>query len=94
MKYILALVAFAALPAHAQTQCVGRADGLAMLSERYGESRIGAGLATNGGLIEVFTNPESRSWTLTVSGPDGQICLVASGEAWEQYQLPPQGTPG
>lgn len=95
MRYLVAFAALFAMPAYAQ-QCGPREGVLAQLMARYGESRVGAGLAANGGILEIFTNPVSGSWTAAVSGTDGQMCLVASGQSWEIYAptAPITGVPG
>lgn len=96
MKYILALVAFAALPAHAQQapMCSDPARAAAYLMTKYGESRIGVGVRAGGDLMEIFANPESGTWTVLMTRPGGLACMVASGEAWQTYEPLPQGTPG
>lgn len=84
-----------ATPAAAAPQCAPRAFVLDQLSGRYGEARQGAGLAENGALIEIFA-AEGGSWSFTVTTPDGNMCLVASGQSWERHDDPPapMGTPG
>jgi hypothetical protein len=93
MRFIVAFAALFAMPAAAQ-QCAMRETVLDQLASRYGESRVGAGLAANGGIIEIFANPDNGSWTATISGPDGQTCLLASGQAWETFSPAPVGVPG
>ena len=95
MRPLIALLAFAAVPAYAQQQQCGPRDaGLAHLEQKYGETRIGAGLDQRGMVVEVLTNPVTGSWTIIMSGPDGQACIVAAGESWEIYAPRPTGTPG
>ena len=45
-------------------------------------------------VVEIFTSA-SGSWTIVVTRPDGQTCLVASGQAWEDIteELPAKGEP-
>jgi len=49
----------------------------------YGEIRQFVGLATNNVLLEMFASPETRSWTITGTNPGGEMCLLASGFAFE-----------
>ncbi|XAI95620.1 hypothetical protein [Nostoc phage Nsp-JY21] len=79
----------------AAAQCGPRERVLALLGERYGESRQGAGLAANGALVEVFAG-SSGTWTITVTTADQKTCLVASGQSWESHNEPPAplGVPG
>ncbi|RUS60215.1 hypothetical protein EGN72_10500 [Pseudorhodobacter sp. E13] len=84
--------------AHAQTQapqCGPRAAVVAQLADRYGETRRSMGLAANNMVMEVFASDASQSWTITVTTPQGQTCLVASGQGFEAMaeELPAKGDP-
>ena len=79
-------------------QCAPRDQVVAGLATGFDEVRRGAGLtaAPDGRtqVIEIFTSA-SGSWTIVVTRPDGQTCLVASGQAWEDIteELPAKGEP-
>lgn len=60
-----------------------RAEIVAELAKKHGEVRSGMGLGDNGGVIELFTNTESGTWTLIMTMPNGQSFFVGSGEHWE-----------
>ncbi|WP_022702482.1 hypothetical protein [Pseudorhodobacter ferrugineus] len=82
--------------AHAQTpQCGPRATVLAQLADKYGETRQSMGIAANNMVMELFASATSQSWTITVTTPQGQTCLVASGEGFEAMvdALPAKGEP-
>lgn len=81
--------------ARSQTQCDARDRVLAFLAERYGETRRSVGLAGEGAVMELFAAEETGTWTITVTLPDGQTCLVASGAEFEAVteDLPVKGTP-
>lgn len=81
--------------AHAATQCGPRDQVLPALQQKYGEARTGMGLIGTAQVMEIFTNPETGSWTITASLPDGVTCLVASGEHYESVTdpLPAKGDP-
>lgn len=81
----LALAAFAAPFAAAAQQNCGPTDQVAeFLATQHGESVVGAGIADdNMSLVMTWANPESGSWTITVTVPSGATCLVASGTDWE-----------
>ena len=98
-KNLIALsFGFAALialmqPGHAQTpSCGDRAEILEQLASRYHETRRGIGLAANNGVLEIFA-AESGSWTILVTMPGGQTCLIASGDNYEavREELPTAG---
>lgn len=87
--------AFVILPhaAQAQSACAPRDSVLERLTQSYGETRQSIGLGSNDALVEVFASPETGSWTITVTMPDGTTCLVASGQAFETLAeaTPPKG---
>ena len=94
MKYGLALVAAATVsittPALAQQQqnCGARKAVVDRLIEKYGESRQSIGMAPKGRVVEVFASPETGTWTITVTSPNGMMCLVASGQSYENLHEP------
>jgi hypothetical protein len=63
--------------------CGPRAFVVERLAEEYGEQARALGLDNNNGMVEVFANIESGSWTITVTNARGMTCLVASGQAFE-----------
>lgn len=92
------LAAVAALPglAAAQTQqCGERGRIVGILAEKYGETPRSIGLTPQGALVETYASDDTRSWTITVSFPDGRMCLLASGTSFEALQpgLIPSGAP-
>lgn len=76
--------AAAVTPAAAQGMptCAPRADIVAHLQKKYGETRRGLGLQNRGSVTEVFVSSETGTWTILVTRPDGTACAVAAGEAW------------
>ncbi|MGB3408917.1 MAG: hypothetical protein WBA67_15655 [Jannaschia sp.] len=72
------------LPANAQGQnCGPRGSVLERLSSHFGETRRGIGLGAQNQVMEVFASPSTGSWTVTVTLPNGMMCLVASGQNFE-----------
>jgi hypothetical protein len=76
-------------------QCGPRAMVLAQLADHHGESRRSMGIAANNMVMEVFASDTSQSWTIIVTTPQGQTCLVASGAGFEGVAdaLPAKGEP-
>ncbi|OIP87076.1 MAG: hypothetical protein AUK37_02100 [Rhodobacterales bacterium CG2_30_65_12] len=66
--------------------CTERAALVERLAENYGESRQAAGLAGADRLVELFAAPETGSWTIIVTTPDGIACLYAAGEYFERFE--------
>lgn len=93
----LAAVALA-VPAPAQeaapalSSCGPRAEIVAQLAQKWGERRVGAGLQNRGMVTEVFASPETGTWTILQTRPDGVACARAAGEAW-MSETPPAGDP-
>lgn len=81
--------------ARSQTQCDARDRVLSFLADRYGETRRSVGLAGEGTVMELFAADDTGTWTITVTLPNGQTCLVASGAEFEAVteELPAKGTP-
>lgn len=89
----IALAALAALvtssiasPAAGQQgmQCAPAASVLAThLGTQYGEALSGSGVANGGGgLIQVYANTESGTWTIAITVPGGLTCILSAGEGW------------
>ena len=66
-----------------ETNCGQRNTVLEYLSSKYAEKPIAMGIAANGGLIEVLTSTEGTTFTIIVTMPEGETCMVAAGESWE-----------
>ena len=79
----------------AAPQCAPRDGVLAALSQKYGETRRGIGIAGDTQMMELFASADTGSWTITVTLPDGMTCLVATGQAFESLSeaLPVPGDP-
>ena len=88
MKYLLLALALSASPASAQMFCTGTADMLAGLASGFGEYLIGSGLS-GGNLMQLTANPQTGTWTILASTPDGQSCIFAAGDGWSAARLPP-----
>ncbi len=76
------LTGFAATSSLAQGACAPRGDLARLLSQRHSEAPVALGLASNGNLMEVFASKLGETWTLVMSMPNGNSCVVAAGESW------------
>lgn len=54
-----------------------------MLANKYQEHPIAFGLNGDGGMVEVFASPDGSTWTILVTGPNGQSCIVSAGRNWD-----------
>lgn len=73
--------------ASAQAVCGQRSEIVKKLRSDYEERRRSAGIAANGGLVEVFSS-EKGSWTITFTKPGGPTCLIAVGDNWQKIDEP------
>ena len=73
--------------AHAETAvCADRDTIVERLETQYGETRQAIGLASASQVMEVFASAETGSWTITVTRPDGMMCLMAAGQHYERLE--------
>ncbi len=76
--------------------CLSQGELVERLAAEYKEVPVWAGVAKNGLLLELFKSKDKKekSWTLVTIYPDGQACIVAIGDDWEDIpmlQLPEKG---
>ncbi len=79
---LLSAVAFAPRPAAAQQAEMPRPQLLKVLGDRYAETPVSLGLASNGGVIEIFATADGSTWTILLTMPNGLSRVVISGERW------------
>jgi hypothetical protein len=75
----LFLVSSAAM---AQVPCGQRDKIVEWFAVKYKEAPIATGVSSNGRLIEVLSTHDGETWTLIVTSPDGNSCMIASGQGW------------
>ena len=68
--------------ASAQSQWIERDEVVQKLGAEYGEQPAALGLASNGGVMELFAAPDGATWTLVITMPNGSSRLIAAGEGW------------
>ncbi len=91
VRAVVALCLAAATPvAEAQTRsaCADRTQVVARLAEKYGETLQSMGLQQSDAIMEIYASEETGTWTILVTRPDGQACLVAAGRMWEAHSTP------
>lgn len=69
--------------AHGAPQCDTRDRVIALLADRYGETRRGLGIAGQSAVMELFATEATGTWSITITLPDGRMCLMASGSNYE-----------
>ena len=84
---IASALLLSAQSANAQQVCAPHETVALQLEEKFAELVVGRGLTPNGkAMVELFVS-ESGSWTMLVSEPSGQSCVVATGEGWRRMPL-------
>ena len=73
-------------PAAAQQTPLTRTEVVQQLSDRYSEEPVALGLASNGGVIEVFSTRDGSTWTIVLTMPNGISAVVAVGESWTEVE--------
>ena len=86
IMYSMALLALAVFlvssAAVAQVSCGQRDKIVEWLAVEYKEAPIATGVSSKGSLIEVLSTHDGDTWTVIVTSPDGNSCLIASGQGW------------
>ena len=78
----------------AMPQCGDRDHVIGSLSETYSEQHIASGFQSTAGLMEIWASDSDGTWTILLTRPDGQTCVVASGTHWlENNMVPVIGEP-
>ncbi len=78
---IFGMAALAPPLAHAKT-CGPRDSLVTQLSEKYQETRSGAGLSSPTQVVEFWTSPTTGSFSILVTYPNGTTCILATGNNW------------
>ncbi len=73
--------------AMAQVPCDQRDKVVESFAVNFKEAPIATGVSSNGRLVEVLTTQDGDTWTLIVTTPDGNSCLIASGQGWRSKPL-------
>ncbi len=82
LAFTAASIAASADGAAQQVPCNQRDDVLGHLAQKYQELPVAVGVINRGGLVEVLSTGDGKTWTIIISSPDGQACMVAAGEEW------------
>lgn len=91
----LGVLLAAARIAHSAPQCDSRDAVTALLAQRYGETRRSIGIAGEAAVMELYAAEATGTWSITLTFPDGRMCLIASGSNYETVteDLPDRGDP-
>ncbi len=79
-----------AIPAHAQDNCAQRDQVVLRLQEDFAEQLTAGGLyndTENTSVVEVWSSPETGTFTVMLTTPDGFSCIVATGTDWHAQEV-------
>ena len=76
-----------AWPAAAIPQCSPRDRMLELLWQNFQEQRRAVGVTSGGALLEVMSSA-SGSWTIIITSPEGQACVLGGGHGWRTTPPP------
>ena len=65
--------------------CETRDKIISQLDDKYGETRLGMGIAGETSIFEVWTSDTTGSWTILETTLDGLTCVMAVGEGWIDF---------
>lgn len=71
--------------------CGSRADVTDWLDRTFGEKPLARGLQGDGRVYELFAAAGGVTWTVVVTAPDGESCILSEGTGLE---LSPADKPG
>ena len=77
-----AALALSTLSAQAQLVCGGHDDVIAGLTQAFQQRQIGYGVVGQAAIVEIYVST-SGTWTLLITDVNGQSCILAIGEGWE-----------
>ncbi len=76
-------------PAQAQSSCAPREVIAERLDKRFGEVPTAGGLRSPLELFELWSSPETGTWTALATYANGISCVFASGTDWHQITPEP-----
>ena len=82
LAFAAALATASSESAAQQVPCNQRDDVLGHLAQKYQEVPVAIGVTNRGGLVEVLSTGDGKTWTIIISSPDGEACMAAAGEGW------------
>ncbi|MEM9129931.1 MAG: hypothetical protein AAGA97_09460 [Pseudomonadota bacterium] len=67
----------------AQTFCAPRDALIEVLETRYGETVVAIAMSAGQGVLEIWANHETGTWTATLTRADHVMCAVGYGDSFQ-----------
>ena len=77
------LCMFASSSSAQNMRCADRNEVIDKLHKKYGETRQSIGINRTSGVVETYASHETGTWTILLTLPNGQTCMIAAGENYE-----------
>jgi hypothetical protein len=89
------IITMGAQAAVAMPHCGSRDDVVSTLVDQFDETHRASGLESATGLMEIWASDIDGSWTILLTRPDGQTCVMATGSYWLEAieTATPEGAP-
>jgi hypothetical protein len=71
----------------AQMLCSDKPKLMERLYETYDEHPVWQGLTSGNGLMEMWGSTDHSTWTLVLTLPNGQACVLSSGSNWDRVEI-------
>lgn len=88
MKALTIAALVASSPAIAQ-ECIPTVDAYISLSQNYGEKRVLITVLPDGRIVETWINPDTETWSMMITLPNGLSCGIGSGIGFALNGLDP-----
>lgn len=69
--------------------CGPRAQFVEKLESKYKEVSRGVGLSSPTQVVEFWSSPETGSFSVFVTYPNGMSCILATGQSWTEAMVEP-----
>jgi hypothetical protein len=70
----------------ATPRCAAHEEMVKVLATHYSEAPKAVGLVNENRVVEIFVS-KAGSWTILVTQPGGNACILAAGQDWEEVPL-------
>ncbi|WP_339853358.1 hypothetical protein [uncultured Nisaea sp.] len=68
--------------------CTQHGDLVNQLGKKYGEAVSASGFDGAGNFVQIFSS-KTGSWTIAISTPGGQTCVISAGNDWQKEENEP-----
>lgn len=79
---LISVWAFVGQAAAEESRCASREELRSTLEQRFAEAPVAAGKADHNAVVELFADIDGATWTIVVTGPNGQSCILTTGTDW------------